>query len=119
MYPTRVTDAFGYRSEMENYDYRYGIPLTVRDMNGYTVQYHIDDLGRTDTIIAPNEQSAGEPFTIAYKYVDAGADYKSRYAVTDHYDPQHPNDPLRTVTHVDGLGRPHQVKKERKSMARV
>ena len=112
MYPTRVTDAFGYRSEMENYDYRYGIPLTVRDMNGYTVQYHIDDLGRTDTIIAPNEQSAGEPFTIAYKYVDAGSDYKSRYAVTDHYDPQHPNDPLRTVTHVDGLGRPHQVKKE-------
>ena len=112
MYPTRVTDAFGYRSEMENYDYRYGIPLTVRDMNGYTVQYHIDDLGRTDTIIAPNEQSAGMPFTIAYKYFDAGSDYRSRYAETDHYDPQHPNDPLRTVTHVDGLGRPHQVKKE-------
>ena len=111
MYPERVTDAFGYRSEMEDYDYRYGIPRTVRDMNGYTVRYHIDDLGRTDTIVAPNEQSDGAPYTISYKYV-LGEDYKSSYAVTSHYDPQHPNNPLRTVTHVDGLGRPYQVKKD-------
>ena len=113
MYPERVTDAFGYRSEMEDYDYRYGIPRTVRDMNGYTVRYHIDDLGRTDTIVAPNEQSDGVPYTIAYKYVlDKNMDYKSSYAVTNHYDPQHPNNPLQTVTHVDGLGRPFQVKKD-------
>ncbi|MBR4841061.1 MAG: hypothetical protein IK005_11385, partial [Paludibacteraceae bacterium] len=111
MYPERVEDAFGYRSEMEDYDYRYGIPLTVRDMNGYTVQYHVDDLGRVDTIIAPNEQSDEVPYTIAYRYVKGG-DYTNSYAVTSHYDPQHPNDPLLTVTHVDGLGRPYQVKKE-------
>ena len=113
MYPERVTNAFGYRSEMEDYDYRYGIPCTVRDMNGYTVRYHIDDLGRTDTIVAPNEQSDGVPYTIAYKYVlDKNMDYRTSYAVTSHYDPQHPNNPLRTVTHVDGLGRPFQVKKD-------
>ncbi|MBO7606458.1 MAG: hypothetical protein J6T28_02420, partial [Paludibacteraceae bacterium] len=111
MYPERVTDAFGYRSEMEDYDYRYGIPRTVRGMNGYTVRYHIDDLGRTDTIVAPNEQSDGAPYTIAYKYV-LGGNYMTSYAVTSHYDPQHPNNPLRTVTHVDGLGRPYQVKKD-------
>ncbi len=111
MYPERVTDAFGYHSEMEDYDYRYGIPRTVRGMNGYTVRYHIDDLGRTDTIVAPNEQNDGVPYTIAYKYV-LGSDYKSSYAVTDHYDPQHPDNPLQTVTHVDGLGRPYQVKKD-------
>ena len=115
MYPESVEDAFGYRSQMEDYDYRYGIPRTVRDMNGYTVQYHIDDLGRVDTIIAPNEQSAGVPYTIAYQYVK-GADYKTSYAVTSHYDPQHPNDPLMTITHVDGLGRPYQVKKEAEIM---
>ena len=113
MYPERVTDAFGYHSEMEDYDYRYGIPRTVRDMNGYTVRYHIDDLGRTDTIVAPNEQSDGAPYTISYKYVlDKNMDYKSSYAVTNHYDPQHPDNPLQTVTHVDGLGRPYQVKKD-------
>ena len=112
MYPERVTDAFGYHSEMEDYDYRYGIPRTVRGMNGYTVRYHIDDLGRTDTIVAPNEQSDGAPYTIAYKYVVQGSDYKSSYAVTNHYDPQHPDNPLQTITHVDGLGRPYQVKKD-------
>ncbi|MBO7607922.1 MAG: hypothetical protein J6T28_09960, partial [Paludibacteraceae bacterium] len=113
MYPERVVDAFGYRNEMEDYDYRYGIPRTVRDMNGYTVRYHIDDLGRTDTIVAPNEQSDGVPYTIAYKYVlDKNMDYRTSYAVTSHYDPQHPNNPLQTVTHVDGLGRPFQVKKD-------
>ncbi|MBO4333020.1 MAG: RHS repeat protein, partial [Paludibacteraceae bacterium] len=111
MYPERVEDAFGYRSEMEDYDYRYGIPLTVRDMNGYTVKYHTDGYGRVDTIVAPNEQSAGNPFTIAYQYVN-GNDYKTRYAVTNHFDVQHPDDPVTTVTHVDGLGRPLQVKKE-------
>ncbi|MBO7429257.1 MAG: RHS repeat-associated core domain-containing protein, partial [Paludibacteraceae bacterium] len=111
MYPERVTDAFGYRGEMEDYDYRYGIPRTVRDMNGYTVRYHIDDLGRTDTIVAPNEQSDGVPYTISYKYV-LGGNYTNSYAVTNHYDPQHPNNPLQTVTHVDGLGRPYQVKKD-------
>ncbi|MBQ4035647.1 MAG: type IV secretion protein Rhs, partial [Paludibacteraceae bacterium] len=111
MYPERVEDAFGYRSEMEDYDYRYGIPLTVRDMNGYTVKYHTDGYGRVDTIVAPNEQSAGAPFTIAYQYVN-GNDYKTRCAVTHHYDVQHPDDPVTTVTHVDGLGRPLQVKKE-------
>ena len=111
MYPERVTDAFGYHSEMEDYDYRYGIPRTVRDMNGYTVRYYIDDFGRVDTIVAPNEQSDGVPYTISYKYV-LGGDYKSSFALTNHYDPQHPNNPLQTVTHVDGLGRPYQVKKD-------
>ncbi len=111
MYPERVEDAFGYRSEMEDYDYRFGIPLTVRDMNGYTVRYHVDDYGRVDTIVAPNEQSAGDPYTISYKYVN-GKDYKARYAVTNHFDVLHPDDPVTTITHVDGLGRPYQVKKE-------
>ncbi|MBO7606647.1 MAG: hypothetical protein J6T28_03395, partial [Paludibacteraceae bacterium] len=113
MYPERVTDAFGYHSELEDYDYRYGTPRTVRDMNGYTVRYHIDDLGRTDTIVAPIEQSNGTPYTISYKYVlDKEKNYALSYAVTNHYDPQHPDNPLQTITHVDGLGRPYQVKKD-------
>ena len=32
MYPIRVTDAFGYRSDLFNYDYRYGIPLMVTSL---------------------------------------------------------------------------------------
>ena len=111
MYPERVENAFGYKSEMTDYDYRYGVPRIVRDMNGYVVQYVIDDLGRNVTIIAPNEQNDGMSYTVSYEYKDQG-DYRSRYAITNHYDPQHPNNPLRTISHVDGLGRPYQVKKD-------
>lgn len=107
MYIERVEDAFGYRSQMEDYDYRYGIPRTITDMNGYTMQYHIDNLGRIDTITTPNEQSAKAPYTIAYNYMP-----NQSYAVTNHYDPQHPEDPMQTITHVDGLGRPLQIKKD-------
>ena len=34
------------------------------------------------------------------------------YAVTKHYDIQHPSDDMETVTFVDGFGRPVQVKKD-------
>jgi len=66
MYPIRVTDGFGYRSDMFNYDYRYGIPLSVKDMNGFITEYEIDDLGRVTKVTAPNELSTGAPYTILY-----------------------------------------------------
>lgn len=117
MYVERVEDAFGYRSEMEDYDYRYGIPLTTRDMNGYTMETTIDHLGRIQTITAPNEQAEGAPYTIKFEYhpqvvKDATGIKSPAYAVTGHYDPQHPADDLETVTFVDGFGRAIQVKKD-------
>ncbi|GAB6119058.1 SpvB/TcaC N-terminal domain-containing protein [Dysgonomonas termitidis] len=117
MYVERVEDAFGYRSEMENYDYRYGIPLVTRDMNGYTMESAIDYLGRIETVTAPNEQAEGAPYTIKFEYhpqveKNAGGIKSPAYAVTKHYDPQHPNDDLETVTFADGFGRALQVKKD-------
>ncbi|MEE1258953.1 MAG: SpvB/TcaC N-terminal domain-containing protein, partial [Paludibacteraceae bacterium] len=91
MYPTRVTDGFGYRSDMFNYDYRYGIPLSVKDMNGFMTEYEIDDLGRVTKVTAPNELSSGAPYTILYHYGDVDS---LRYARTYHYDPQHPKEAM-------------------------
>ena len=108
MYPIRVTDAFGYRSDLFNYDYRYGIPLMVKDMNGFMTEYEIDDLGRVTKVTAPNELSSGAPYTILYHYGNADS---VNFARTYHYDPQHPNDPMVTASIVDGLGRAYQVKK--------
>ncbi|MDR2948601.1 MAG: type IV secretion protein Rhs [Prevotella sp.] len=118
MYVERVEDAFGYRSEMEDYDYRYGIPLTTRDMNGYTLEITIDHLGRVETITGPNEQVLGLPYTIKFEYHPQvvtstnGEITSPAYAVTKHYDPQNPDDDLETVTFVDGFGRAVQVKKD-------
>lgn len=117
MYVERVEDAFGYRSEMEDYDYRYGIPLTTRDMNGYTLETTLDNLGRVSTITGPNEQVQGLPYTIKFEYHpwaktgDKGIESPA-YAITKHYDPQNPTDDLETVTLVDGMARPIQVKKD-------
>ena len=117
MYVERVEDAFGYRSEMENYDYRFGIPLTTRDMNGYTLESTIDQFGRVETITGPNEQVLGLPYTIKFEYhpqivKDATGIKSPAYAVTKHYDPQNPTDDLETVTFTDGFGRAIQVKKD-------
>lgn len=117
MYVEQVDDAFGYRSELEDYDYRYGIPLISRDMNGYTLETTLDHMGRVSTITGPNEQVLGLPYTIKFEYhpqvVKDGNKIKSpAYAVTKHYDPANPTDDLETVTFVDGFGRAVQVKKD-------
>ncbi len=117
MYVERVEDAFGYRSELEDYDYRYGIPLTSRDENGYTLITTLDNMGRVNTITGPNELAEGIPYTLSFGYhpqaekKDTGI-VNPAYAITQHFDPANPNDYLETVTFVDGFGRAVQVKKD-------
>lgn len=109
MYLERVEDAFGYRSEMEDYDYRFGVPLTVRDMNGYLVKTELDNVGRVVRVLAPKEQEAGSDYTVRYQY-QLYSEKGNAYAVSDHFDIQHPSDPITVVTISDGLGRNLQMK---------
>lgn len=111
MYVERVEDAFGYRYEYEDYDYKFGLPLTLRDRNGYTVKFELDNVGRVVKILAPKEQEAGSDYTLRYQYVlNTGKGYP--YAMSDHFDIQHPGDPITVVTISDGMGRNLQVKGE-------
>lgn len=117
MYVEQVDDAFGYRSTLEDYDYRFGVPLTTRDENGYTMHTALDNLGRVSTITGPNEQAQGLPYTLKFTYhpqikTDEKGITAPAYAVTQHYDPANPTDDIETVTFVDGFGRPLQVKKD-------
>lgn len=117
MYVERVEDAFGYRSEAGNFDYRYGIAKERRDLNNFYYETDVDDLGRITGVRGPNELATGVPYTIAFEY-SPKAEFAANgitapaYAVTKHYDIQHPNDDMETVTFVDGFGRPVQVKKD-------
>ncbi len=116
MYPIRIEDAWGYRSELEDYDYRYGVALKTKDMNGYYQEQEIDHMGRLTQITAPNELAEGAPYTIRFSYHKAtmsnGELENPAYALTEHYDPEHPDNPMRTSTFVDGMGRAIQVKKD-------
>lgn len=117
MYVERVEDAFGYRSEAGNFDYRYGIALERRDLNNFYYEADIDNLGRIIGVRGPNELATGVPYIIAFEYQPKATFNENgitapAYAVTKHYDIQHPEDDIETVTFVDGFGRPVQVKKD-------
>ncbi|WP_419517142.1 RHS repeat-associated core domain-containing protein, partial [Leyella stercorea] len=117
MYVERIDDAWGYRSEQGNFDYRYGIAKEHRDLNNFYYETDVDDLGRITGVRGPNELATGVPYAIAFEYQPLATVGESgitapAYAVTKHYDIQHPNDDLETVTFVDGFGRAVQVKKD-------
>ena len=117
MYVERVDDAFGYRSEAANFDYRYGIALRRMDLNHFYYETDIDNLGRVKAVRGPNELATGVPYIIAFDYqpkatFGTNGITAPAYAVTKHYDIQHPSDNMETVTFVDGFGRPVQVKKD-------
>ena len=117
MYVERIDDAWGYRSEAGNFDYRYGMALERRDLNNFYYETELDNIGRVTKVRGPNELATGVPYIIAFEYQQKAGFSESgitapAYAVTKHYDIQHPNDDLETVTFVDGFGRPVQVKKD-------
>ena len=117
MYVERIDDAWGYCSEQGNFDYRYGIAKEHRDLNNFYYETDVDDLGRITGVRGPNELATGVPYAIAFEYQPLATFNESgitapAYAVTKHYDIQHPNDDLETVTFVDGFGRAVQVKKD-------
>jgi hypothetical protein len=55
-YPVSVRDTFGCISYAQNYDFRFGVPLTVMDKSGHFMDYTLDKFGRTIEILAPKEQ---------------------------------------------------------------
>lgn len=106
-YVTKVHDSYGYSSH-STYEYRFGQLESTTDMNGEVTEYVIDSKGRVSTVTGPYEIDT-QPYTIKL-------DYHLRdslpYSVVTHFDPEHPDgDGIKTVTFLDGLFRPVQVKK--------
>ena len=112
-YPVTVHNALGYTSTT-TYDYRIGKPLSITDLNGNTMSYEYDAAGRLVRLKGPNE-GASVPYTILMEYHPRGYGHDAptySYAVTSHYDIQHPDDPIQTILYCDGLGRMIQTKKD-------
>ena len=119
-YPVKVVNAsLGYLSTAD-YDYRFGKPTKTVDINGNEMRYAYDQAGRNVMILAPNEKDAGAPYTIRMEYRPKnyaltdifGYNAGKSYAITSHYDCQHPGNPIRTTLITDGLGRLLQTKKD-------
>ncbi|MCQ2230622.1 MAG: hypothetical protein MJZ30_02050 [Paludibacteraceae bacterium] len=69
MYLNRIDNSLGYRTELEDYDYRYGVARTIFDRNGVRMKREIDDMGRVRKIIAPNEIETNSPYSVKFEYV--------------------------------------------------
>jgi hypothetical protein len=120
-YITNSSNAFGYSSSASyNSDFD-KIEETV-DIAGNYMIYKYDSFGRTILTLAPKEIQAGKEYTIKFEYypyfsllpTNSGVSATTfvPVAVTNHYDPQHPNNDIQTFTFIDGLARPIQIKKD-------
>ena len=87
------------------------------------MNYTYDDFGRLSTVLGPKEQEANKPYTIKFDYYPREQDLSQTIsipsgeeflpvALTSHYDYEHPNNPIKTYTIMDGLGRVRQTKKD-------
>ena len=110
IFPTKVSDSYGYSSTAV-YDYGFGQVLESRDMNNQPTTYELDAVGRIVKVTGSYEfdETNAEVFTIKFDYFP---DTDVPWALTQHFDPEHPDDPIETVTFIDGLGRVLQVKKD-------
>ena len=109
-----TSDHEQYTSTSE-YNYRFGIAELTTDISGNKMRYIIDDYGRVTRIIAPKElEDSDERHTIKFDYHING-DAAHSYARTYHYDEDWEasgDKNIETVTLVNGLGQPVQVKKD-------
>ncbi|HLO56875.1 MAG TPA: RHS repeat-associated core domain-containing protein [Saprospiraceae bacterium] len=102
---TNVSDNFLFQSS-STYDPKYGNMLTATDITGSIMSYTYDAKGRNTSIKGPKDPN----YTINMSYT-VNSSGKS-YATTEHYDQDNPGDPIKTITIVNGLGEPVQVKKD-------
>ena len=129
MYLKKVTnDSENFESNIDDYDFRYGIPLSKTDINDQTMTYTVDNLGRILTILSPMNAStssgfgdSGADYTIKFEYFPAELDsityeiISPAYAITRHYDERRSltdDSDIETIAFCDGFGRIIQTKKE-------
>jgi RHS repeat-associated protein len=106
-YTTKVSSSYGYSSEA-TYDVLFGQMLTKKDLNGNEIEYELDNRGRVKSITGPYEKG-GSSHSIEFEYFP---DAQVPWALTRHYDPADPKNPLLTAIFVDGLARVLQTKKD-------
>lgn len=68
MYLNQVENSIGYRTELGDYDYYYGIPRYIMDQNGMKMEQTTDKMGHIISIKAPDEVETDGPSTLEYKF---------------------------------------------------
>lgn len=101
-----IEDSYGLEST-STYDYRFGEMIGSTDINDQEIRYELDAKGRISKIIGPYELGAGRPYTVSNEFFP---DAEIPYSITKNFDPENNGD-IETITFIDGLKRPIQIKK--------
>ena len=120
-YLTEIKDAYGYASSA-TYDSDFDKVTSTKDKTGNLIKYEYDSFGRTTLVLAPKEMKSNRKYTIKFTYYPKLSDLPSGtgitvdnfvpVALTQHFDVQHLNNDIETITFIDGLARPIQIKKD-------
>ena len=107
--PVTVANSLGDKSQA-TYDSRWGTPTTITDINGNVMSYEYDEMGRVSKIRGPLDPQ----YSIRHHYWFTEGNFATLDCVakTEHYDCQHPDNPMVVSTRCDALGRVVQTKKE-------
>lgn len=73
MFPMSITNGYGETSTVEEYNFWFGIPMLVKDVNGEEMRTRIDNRGRVIEVTGPNEMAVetdygGNAWTIRMEY---------------------------------------------------
>ena len=121
IYPVQIDNiSLGFTSTTV-YDLKFGKPSQTVDVNGNMMRYGYDGMGRLVSVTAPYELDSLRPYTIRMEYhahnfstpsICTNQSNPYSYAVTRHFDSQHPNNDILTTVISDGWGRILQTKKD-------
>ena len=110
---TKVKDNFGTGySSTSTYEPKYGHLMTSTDINGNIVKYKYDTTGRLIQVNGPKEPNQTSQYTLKFEYHPNEEGVVWPYAITKHFDPQNPTNPIEVYTFTDNIGRVTQVKKD-------
>ena len=101
-YVTSIIDSYGYISQAE-YNPMFDVVNKTIDLGGAVISRDYDSAGRLIKIKGPKDPD----YTITFEYRP-----ENHYAITKHFDSQHRDNAIETITFSDGLGRIVQVKKD-------
>ncbi|MBK7695350.1 MAG: thrombospondin type 3 repeat-containing protein [Saprospiraceae bacterium] len=93
-------------SSSAEYDLKFGVMTLSTDITGNEMTYTYDPKGRVLQIKGPKDPT----YSLKFAYT-LNASGKS-YATTDHFDVQNPSNDMQTLTIINGLGQPVQIKKD-------
>ncbi len=100
LYVAKIKDHLNFESYNNNYNYKFGVPSEVVDINGNSTSFTYDDAGRLTSFKAPS--CFGGSYGASFSYDLSSVPIS---ATTQRDDPEYTNGKIKSVIFADGFGK--------------